>query len=287
MDDSHCTSCDGDRYLVGTLDAQAVARRCQCFDVCPACQNQGHILVTDEEGNAYARACDCRFLDQRIARFNEARIPARFARTSLDDYKERDPTQKKAKYAFLQYRDDYTAGQRGLLVWGKPGVGKTHLVCSLMSYLTLERGISCRYVEFMQLIFDLKKDFAEGRWESSTLSPLLSVEVLLIDELGKGRNSEWEIAVLDELVSSRYNSGKTLLATSNYLPRATPGVAAPVTMEGGMRIPGTLDERLGDRIFSRLTEMCQFMEVTGDDYRAREADSSSRKKGLLSTMKRA
>jgi len=156
-----------------------------------------------------------------------------------------------------------------------------------MSYFTLERGISCRYIEFMQLIFDLKKDFAEGRWESSTLSPLLSVEVLLIDELGKGRNSEWELAVLDELVSSRYNSGRTLLATSNYLPRANPGVAVPVTMEGGMRIPGTLDERLGDRIFSRLTEMCQFMEIVGDDYRARATELPSGKKGLLSTTKRA
>jgi len=287
MDESHCTSCDGDRYLVGTLDAHAVAQRCPCFEVCPACQNQGNVLVTDDLGNSYARACDCRFLDQRIARFNEARIPARFARSSLDDYKERDATQKKAKYAFLQYRDGYAAGHRGWLLWGKPGVGKTHLMCSLMSYFTLERGISCRYIEFMQLIFDLKKDFAEGRWESSTLSPLLSVEVLLIDELGKGRNSEWELAVLDELVSSRYNSGRTLLATSNYLPRANPGVAVPVTMEGGMRIPGTLDERLGDRIFSRLTEMCQFMEIVGDDYRARATELPSGKKGLLSTTKRA
>ena len=281
MDDTRCLWCDGDRYQVGTLDALAVAKRCQCFEICPTCQNRGLRLETTPEGDTFAIACDCRTLDLRIARFNEARIPARFAKANLDGYEDRDGTQKKIKYAYLQYRDDFSPGSRGFLLWGKPGVGKTHLMCALMSYLTLEKGISCRYVEFMQLVFDLKKDFAEGRWESTTVSPLLAVEVLLIDELGKGRNSEWELAVLDELVSSRYNAGKTLLATSNYLPKATPGTNVPITLEGGMRLPGTLEERLGDRIYSRLTEMCQFVEVKGQDYRCRPDRHQGKTKVLL------
>lgn len=263
---SHCERCDDNGYVIGTSGAFAVARRCDCQTVCSLCRGTGMRLV-ETPRTPYVTPCSCRALDQRILLFNQATIPARFAGSTIDDYRDNDATQKKAKYELLRYRDEAARGDSGFLLWGRPGVGKTHLLCSLLSYLTLERGFSCRYVDFMQLIFDLKQGFSEGRFESQTVQPLLDVDVLLIDELGKGRNTEWELAVLDELVSARYNARKTIHATSNYIPATVPGGQLSPIMEGGVRIPNALDERLGERIFSRLHEMCRMTEIKGEDFR--------------------
>jgi len=211
-------------------------------------------------------------LDRRIAAFNAACVPAKFCGRWIDDIEELDRTQKEAKFALLKHRDAYANGERGFLLWGTPGVGKTHMLCGLISYLALQRGLSCRYVDFMQLLFDLKQGFSENRWESELVSPLIAVDVLVIDELGKGRNSEWELSILDELISARYNAQKTIHCTSNYPPEPASGASLqPLsgTSEGGFVVPSSLRERLGERIFSRLSEMCNFREIRGDDYRRR------------------
>src|SRR5690606_37380996 len=109
------------------------------------------------------------------------------------------------------------------------------------------------------------------------LGPLLSVDVLIIDELGKGRNSDWELTILDQLVTGRYKQNKTIIASTNYLLRGSdekrhlfnldleqPGAArggfSPLTFE-------SLESRIGKRIYSRLCEMCLFWEINGKDMR--------------------
>ena len=264
-----CPKCDGDGYQVYKDGAVAVATRCTCQTTCPVCQGSGFDLREDADGQRVAFRCRCRGLDARIDLFNNANIPARFANKHIDDIETGgNPSMRAMKQRFLAYRDSYQPGQAGFVLWGLPGVGKTHLLCGLLSWLTLERGISCRYVDFMQLLFDLKQGYSEGRWESDTVVPLLKADVLVIDELGKGRNSEWELAVLDELISHRYNSEKTLHGTSNYPPTPQKGAQAQGPfMEGGIRAPSTLSDRLGDRIYSRINEMCHVLEARGEDYR--------------------
>ncbi|MBM4372946.1 MAG: hypothetical protein FJ098_14930, partial [Deltaproteobacteria bacterium] len=90
--------------------------------------------------------------------------------------------------------------------------------------------------------------------DGDLIQPLLSCSFLVVDELGKGRNTEWENGVVDELISARYNAGRTTLFTSNHPP------------EGGP--PGdSLGERLGERILSRLWELCTVHRMEGEDFR--------------------
>ena len=88
--------------------------------------------------------------------------------------------------------------------------------------------------------------------------------MLGIDELGKGRMTDWELSVIDELVSRRYNAMACTLGTTNFLPGPPKG-ALTGTPDG--RHAQTLGDRVGQRVYSRLREMGEFIEVGGADYR--------------------
>ena len=105
--------------------------------------------------------------------------------------------------------------------------------------------------------------------------------MLAIDELGKGRGSAFEQETLDELIASRYNAGRTTLFATNYpleperrpvrtAASAPPGYRATAdrTAASGKDVE-LLRERVGERIYSRLCQMCEFVELPPQtqDYR--------------------
>ncbi len=267
-----CDQCKGDLYLIQRAGEYASASKCPCTGTCPECHGTG-MVVRDEGGSRVASPCRCTSLDRRILLYNEARIPGKFAGHWVEDIEETHRSQKELKYRLLKYREQFRPSEAGFLLWGEPGVGKTHLLCGLIGYLTLERGIPCRFIEFMRLIMDLKEAYSKGQWDSAVIAPLRDTEVLVIDELGKGRNSDFELDILDQLISSRYNSQRTLHCTSNYSPNAskqqrpdelTMGAGGFGQMTAGLR------ERVGERIFSRLHEMCHFTQIQGTDFRTKK-----------------
>jgi DNA replication protein DnaC len=268
-EDTPCSRCNGDLYRVELHGEFARAVRCDCSGTCEHCHGTA-IAVRVIDGDRVAAPCRCSSLDRRIQLFNEAHLPAKFANCWIEDIEETHRSQKELKYKLLKYRETYSRFDSGFLLWGDPGVGKTHLLCGLVGYLTLERGIPCRFIEFMRLIMDLKHAYSEGRWDSDVIAPLLAVDVLVIDELGKGRNSDYELAILDQLISSRYNSQRTIHCTSNYAPEGVarrPEELAMGLSHGMLAGAEGLRERVGDRVFSRLHEMCRFVHVEGKDYR--------------------
>ena len=99
----------------------------------------------------------------------------------------------------------------------------------------------------------------------------MDVEVLVIDELGKGRNSPWEQNILDVIISQRYNNQKTTIFTSNYTDSRKTTLVERVRGKDGMEGDGetrdTLLDRVGPRIYSRLKEMCDFLMLSGKDRR--------------------
>ena len=151
-------------------------------------------------------------------------------------------------------------------MYGDVGRGKTHLMVAVLRDLVFLHGVSVRFVEFSHLLADLKTGFGRGEGSASKLDPLVDVEVLGIDELGKGRQTEFEGTVLDELVTRRYNAARTIVASTNYEPKPATGRAAP-NLAGTARV--ALVDRVGDRVFSRLEEMCDFIPIRGSDYRTK------------------
>jgi len=265
-----CAECGGNGYAVEqVLGSTARARRCACQAACPRCGETGYTLVPSG-GSMVAQVCSCRHLDERIALFNQIGIPAAVAKASLDSFKGWSPDHARAR----QVADDFArkfrrdAPTKGFLLYGRPGAGKTHLLVATLRYLALEKGVAGRYVEFMLVLSDIRAGFSANRSQMEILGPLLQVPVLAIDELGKERGTDWERSMLDELISRRFNSGLATLFATNYFlePRAVveePGRVVRTRSPEFQRDAEamTLAQRVGDRIYSRLNEMCAFVKL--------------------------
>ncbi len=266
-----CNTCMGLGMHVKRQGARAIATSCACVGPCPTCQGTGWVAI-DDGPRARRTQCVCARVQHRMRLFNEANIPGRYAHASLENFETRSPETRGAHLAVLKYVQDYRPGEEnvGMVFHGPVGRGKTHLMIALIRELIMRYGVSARFIEFSLLLSDLKSSFDRRTGTTDLLEPLSRVTVLAIDEMGKGRNTEFEGTVLDELISRRYNAAATLLATTNYAPGPATGHAVGNAAMAGRSQGPTLPDRVGDRVYSRLRESTLFVPVGGDDYRERK-----------------
>lgn len=271
-----CEHCNEKRYLTYVetsadgATSVAQARECpHCKIECERCHDEGFIFMRDERGYRYARPCpECAPLQARIKAFNDARLPARYRDKTFVSFEPTTEVLRRVHLNLFRKANAFAPSDRGFLLYGPPGSGKTHLMSAFIHRITLDKGIHTRFIEFTHLLSTLRSQFDVGRGDTSVMKPLIDVEVLAIDELGKGVNNEWQLSVLDELISKRYNLGRTTLFTSNYLIRPESFSYHDVANDDLRRVTReTLSERIGDRIFSRLFEMTDFIQVDAPDYR--------------------
>ena len=276
-----CDRCENTRIMtVGGRGDVARARRCVCYSDCPLCGGVGFFFETDAAGYRFTKPCQCTLVDRKIGYFNDARLPARYAQARLKDFVPGvsgglDPSAYAAGQAAFKFVTGFRPGRKGLLLHGPVGTGKTHLVVAVLRYLVIRLGVRVRFVEFLHLLADLRATFGDHGRAEDVMRPLVQVPVLAIDELGKGRGSDWERDVLDELISKRYNAGRTTLFTTNFPVEAPPqgrrGGFAPGTVARPKRRPDAahevLEDRVGTRIHSRLQQMCEAHRINGPDQR--------------------
>lgn len=246
-----CSRCLGVGYLLEAVGPVGRARACGCERRCTRCGNRG-FLLREKDGYTFSERCSCQDLGRRIAAYNAAQIPAAFVDKTFRNFyfHEGDPKEVMiAKRELLRFAEGARAGMLGKGLFGGPGRGKTHLLTATLSHLALQRGVPCRYIEISFLYADLRAAISDPRAKATVdkIDELAEVEVLAIDELGKGRGSVFEEEVLDELIGRRYNNGKSTLFATNF--------SAEPSSENSLR------ERVGERIFSRLHAMVEFIEL--------------------------
>jgi DNA replication protein DnaC len=265
--DSACRACGGSGFVERSVGGEPVREPCRCRGRCPQCRGTGFVADPGADRFAPRRRCSHLLLAEAVVRFDQAMLPARFAAAAATPFRHRDESQLVAMGAAMDVLRDFDpeAENRGLVLYGPVGRGKTHLMAYLVRRLVFERRVRARFVEFSHLLSELKASFDRGTAAAELVDPLVEVDVLVIDELGKGRSTEWELTVIDELVSRRYNAGRAILATTNFTPGAATGRRVANNAMPEERV--TLADRVGDRVYSRLTEVCSFVEMPGTDYR--------------------
>jgi len=261
-----CTLCGGEGFTFQQLEDRGVAVACSCTRNCASCHGQGRLYARDERGYEVLRGCGCGADPRRLSLLTGLRLPTKFLNRTLAGYAGISPDQKIALARAHRFVDEFVpgaSGQRALLFCGPPGSGKTHLLAAILRDLATKKAVRGRYEEFFLLLSDIRDGFSRGLSSREWLEPVREVDVLAIDEIGKGgKNREFEQGVLDEILSVRYNAGRPTLLATNYPPA---GATWQFAVEG--EVAESLEQRVGARIYSRIHEMCDVVEVTGHDQR--------------------
>jgi len=269
-----CKTCEGSGVLITPGGRHAEAAVCGCSQVCTICNGSGFLFEKDQLDRESARKCHCEQRRIRVRMFNEASVPAKYFEARLDE-RFRDKENQSAYSSLKLLASDYVRGQRGILLMGPSGVGKTFLVAALIHEIIINRGIPAQFRDFFHLLADLRSGYSRGISEAELIGPLVDVEILVVDELGKGRNTPWELNILDVLISQRYNNKKTTVFTTNYTDSRNTTLTERIrgkdqaSEDNDREIRDTLRERVGSRIHSRLKEMCDFISILGEDRRER------------------
>lgn len=256
---------------------------------CPICDGSGWKTVVSESGKkTQAVKCDCRIANWSERLLNQARIPPRYSDCTLANFSVETcvPNSKLAK-ALLDakhYVDEYPLETNGLLLIGPIGIGKTHLAVGIIRELMVRKGTQCLFYDYRELLKEVQNSYNDDvhATELGVLRPVFDAEILVLDELGAVRTTEWVWDTVNYILNTRYNLKKTTIITTN-LPDAAPGAtrssqydslaASKRDAEDAMR-GVTLGDRIGERMRSRLQEMCIRIEMEGEDFRIHKSKSS-------------
>ncbi len=201
----------------------------------------------------------CRCLDAARAErlLAAARIPKRYEHCDLESYGPNNESQKVAKLGVKRFLDKYPTIDVGLLFMGPCGVGKTHLAVALLKQVITEKRAAGLFCDFRDLLRDIQLSWnsISQTSEIEVLRPVLDAEVLVLDELGANKPTDWVRDTVAHIINCRYNEKRLTIFTSNYLDEPSkPGEE-------------TLTDRIGMRLRSRLYEMCKEIEIQGKDFR--------------------
>ena len=233
----------------------------------------GMRVIRRADGSQAAEPCDCRF-EQRIVRlFERARIPRRYQHCSFESYEPRftgaDPSLCFAHMTARSFVDGYpaTTEERGLLLTGSIGVGKTHLAVGILQSLVTEKGVRGLFCDYRELLKEIQNSYNPQVLtnELDILRPVFDAEVLILDELGAARPTEWVWDTVALILNTRYNYKRTTIITTNYSDQPPGG--GPLTASQRAMREETLGDRIGERMRSRLAEMCVVVEMHGADFR--------------------
>jgi DNA replication protein DnaC len=206
-------------------------------------------------------------------------IPPLYEQASFDNFSTvsgSPATSDKLKRAISAARSyvrnyPFDTAKPGLLFVGDSGTGKTHLAVAVLRQL-LSRGHEGVFFPYQNLLDRIQRGYDKmaGAADRAAYQKALDCEILLLDDLGAHRISEWVEDTVTSIITHRCNHGKPMIATTNLRDPGAGDPPLPSGTAGEMVGRYYLEERVGTRARSRLSEMCQMVSTRGvPDYRRR------------------
>jgi DNA replication protein DnaC len=185
---------------------------------CPLGECDGSTWVLDETGEA--RPCRCR--EQRIRRAVSGGIGTGIGRRFLEVSFERepivsmDPLVRRQVRGFVRAIEENLDGGRGLWFDGPVGTGKTSLAI-LVAKAAKDAGRSYAVYPVPRLLAEIKRTFDRDASDNylGFFRRLCSVDVLVLDDLGAEKQTEWVLEQLYSIVNERWQDGRSIVVTTN------------------------------------------------------------------------
>jgi DNA replication protein DnaC len=234
---------------------------------CRICHGTGWVVARSPEGGGQvAKRCSCFYDRRKQILMDQANIPRRYQACRLDNFEVHNDSHGDALKISKQFVKKFPAQEVGILFIGPCGVGKTHLAVAIIQELLRTKGARCIFYDFRDLIREIQNTFGpdSNLNESDVLTPVFQAEVLVLDELGAKRTTAWVEETVFYIVNTRYNHKKVTLFTTNY-----PDTDAGEDTRDSFYKKGedNLISRIGERLRSRIYEMCKVVQMEGPDYR--------------------
>ena len=223
---------------------------------CSLCDDTGWKPI-ETDGVRRVVRCDCWRAQVGQHRLGDANIPKRYQHCTLDNFTAYNESLEHAVVKARRVADAFPVNTRGLLLEGQPGVGKTHLGVAVLKQVIQKSGARGLFYDTRDLLRVIRStyDASIRTTELEVLRPVMTADLLVLDDLGAEKTSEWVEETMNLIVNTRYNERRLTIFTSNYqdIPDDT--------------APNSLLFRIGHRMRSRLHEMCEFIQMDGADYR--------------------
>jgi DNA replication protein DnaC len=255
-------------------------------EACPLCSGSGWKSVRNGSEHGVTR-CDCQAQARAESLIAAARIPKRYEHCELSnfEFEEQHSYAAPARMAACRFVEEYPLSKQGLMfVSSTPGLGKTHLAVGIAKALIRDKGIECVFYDYAELLKEIQNSYNPSvhTTELGLLRPVFETEILVLDDLGSVRPTEWRWDTVRLIINTRYNENLTTIVTSNFAD----GPAADASGEPGLANPEAsatagprerklkLGDRIGDKMRSRLHEMCRIVKMEGPDFRQKFKSAS-------------
>lgn len=183
---------------------------------------------------------------------SDSGIGDRFLKYTFENFEE--DLQERAFASCKRYAKNFpdillNKSKNSIVLFGSCGTGKTHLSAAISNYLIDNHGIPVLYGTWSGHLNTLKKGF-ETNYSYDYLARMMRVPLLIIDDYGQEKNTEWAKEIMFDVINHRYMDNLPIIITTNLDNKA-------------------FAENVGDAIMSRLVEISVFINMNGKDYRTR------------------